>query len=115
MVRLVRALAAGACLALVGAQSASQSAAFDRFVDGYLDEFAKHHPSIAAGNGLHEQDDLLDDFTAEGIQTEIATLKRERSTLEQFSPASLTADQSVDRRILLGLVDAWLLEQETLA
>jgi uncharacterized protein (DUF885 family) len=115
MVRAVRALAAGACLALLGAQPSSRSVAFDRFVDSYLDEFAKHHPSIAAGNGLHARDDLLDDFTAQGIQAEIATLKRERTTLQQFAPASLTPDQAVDRRILLGLVDAWLLEQETLA
>jgi len=115
MVRWVRAAAAGACLALVGAQPYSQSAAFDRFVDSYLDEFAKHHPSIAAGNGLHDHDELLDDFTVTGIQSEIATLKRERTTLQDFAPASLTPDQAVDRRILLGLVDAWLLEQETLA
>jgi uncharacterized protein (DUF885 family) len=115
MVRLARVIAAGACLALVGAHPYSQSSAFDRFVDSYLDEFAKHHPSIAAGNGLHDHDDLLDDFTPTGIQSEIATLKRERTTLQNFAPASLTPDQAVDRRILLGLVDAWLLEQETLA
>jgi uncharacterized protein (DUF885 family) len=89
--------------------------AFDRFVDRYLDEFSKRHPSIAAGNGLHEHDDLLDDFTAQGIRAEVATLQRERATLQQFAPSSLTPDQAVDRRILLGLVDAWLLEQETLA
>lgn len=115
MGRWIRAIAAGACLALAGAQPYSQSAAFDRFVDSYLDEFAKHHPSIAAGNGLHDHDDLLDDFTAAGIQSEITTLKRERTALQNFAPASLTPDQAVDRRILLGLVDAWLLEQETLA
>jgi len=115
MVRSVRVLAAGACLVLAGAQPSARSAAFDRFVDSYLDEFAKRHPSIAAGNGLHNHDDLLDDFTAAGIAGEIATLKRERATLQQFEPASLDADQAVDRRILLGLVDGWLLEQETLA
>jgi len=108
-------LAASACLVLAGAQPSPRSAAFDRFVDSYLDEFAKRHPSIAAGNGLHDHDDLLDDFTAVGIAGEIATLKRERATLQQFAPASLDADQAVDRRILLGLVDGWLLEQETLA
>ena len=115
MVRMARVCAAAACLLLLGAQPSARSVAFDRFVDSYLDEFAKRHPSIAAGNGLHDHDDLLDDFTAQGIQSEIATLKRERATLQQFSLASLTPDQAVDRRILLGLVDAWLLEQETLA
>src|SRR5690242_5798960 len=114
MVRPVCALLAGASLALAGAQSSSRSAAFDRFVASYLDEFARHHPSIAAGNGIHDHDDLLDDFTTQGIHAEIATLERERATLERFAPSSLTSDQAVDRRILLGLVDAWLVEQQTL-
>ena len=115
MVRAVRVLLAGACLMLAGAQPSNRSVAFDQFVDRYLDGFAKRHPSIAAGNGLHEHDDLLDDFTAQGIQSEIATLEAERATLQRFAIGSLNADQAVDRRILLGLIDAWLLEHESLA
>src|SRR5690348_9593456 len=54
---------------------------FASFVDRYLDDWARRHPSIAAGNGLHQHDDLLDDFSASGIREEIAALKRDASTL----------------------------------
>ena len=32
---------------------------FAAFVDSYLDAFARRHPSIASGNGIHDHDDLL--------------------------------------------------------
>src|SRR3970040_1913367 len=35
---------------------------FSGFVDRYLDDFARRHPSIAAGNGLHQHDDMPEDF-----------------------------------------------------
>ena len=87
---------------------------FAAFVDRYLDDFASRHPSIAAGNGLHQHDDLLDDFSAAGIANEIAALKRDAETLAAFDTTSLTPDERVDRLILLGVIDGWLLEQETL-
>jgi Bacterial protein of unknown function (DUF885) len=87
---------------------------FAAFVDRYLDDFARRHPSIAGGNGLHQHDDRLDDFTAAGIAAEITALKRDRETLRGFAPASLTADERVDQMILDGVIDGWLLEQETL-
>jgi len=92
-----------------------QSAELARFVDTYLDDFARRHPSIAAGNGLHAHDDRLDDFSAASITAEIAALKRDAARLRAFDAARLTPDERVDRRILLGVIDGWLLEQETLA
>ena len=87
---------------------------FAQFVDQYLDDFAARHPSIAGGNGLHQHDDRLDDFTAAGIATEIAALKRDRERLRAFASSALTADERVDQMILDGVIDGWLLEQETL-
>ncbi len=85
------------------------------FVDRYLDGFARRHPSIAAGNGLHDHDDLLDDFSAQAIAAEITTLKAAAAELAAFSDSSLSPDERVDKRILAGVIDGWLLEQETLA
>ncbi|HEY6830053.1 MAG TPA: hypothetical protein VI259_24530, partial [Gemmatimonadaceae bacterium] len=88
--------------------------AFARFVDEYLDDFARRHPSIAAGNGIHAHDDLLDDFSAAAIKSEVAKLKEERDFLTaRIDTVALTADERVDRLILLGIIDGWLLEQET--
>ncbi len=96
------------------AASATTSASFAPFVDRYLDGFARRHPSIAAGNGLHNHDDRLDDFSAQAIAAEIATLKTAAAELAAFSDSSLTPDERVDKRILAGVIDGWLLEQETL-
>lgn len=87
---------------------------FAQFVDQYLDDFATRHPSIAGGNGLHQHDDRLDDFTAAGITAEIAALKRNRERLRAFASSTLTTDERVDQMILDGVIDGWLLEQETL-
>ncbi len=87
---------------------------FAQFVDRYLDDFARRHPSIAGGNGLHQHDDLLDDYTAAGIKREIVALKRDRRQLASFTAAQLTPDERVDQKILDGIIDGWLLEQETL-
>ena len=102
------------CLRPVAATPLRQPSAFAQFVDQYLDDFARRHPSIAGGNGLHQHDDLLDDFSAAGITSEIASLKRDRARLARFAPSALTPDERVDKRILDGIIDGWLLEQETL-
>lgn len=96
------------------ADAVPATAGFAPFVDRYLDGFARRHPSIAAGNGLHDHDDRLDDFSAPAIAAEIATLKTAAAELAAFSDSSLTPDERVDKRILAGVIDGWLLEQETL-
>jgi uncharacterized protein (DUF885 family) len=114
-VRLVlRLVALVACTLPLGASQGSQSPDFGQFVDRYLDDWARRHPSIAAGNGIHDHDGRLDDFSASGIAVEIAALKRDAATLRAFDEKRLTPDERVDRRILLGVIDGWLLEQETL-
>ena len=94
--------------------AAADPATFAAFVDRYLDDFATRHPSIAGGNGLHQHDDRLDDFSAAAITAEIAALKRDRETLRSFAADKLTPDERVDQKILDGIIDGWLLEQETL-
>jgi uncharacterized protein (DUF885 family) len=98
----------------LGCAPAPQPGGFAAFVDDYLDAFARRHPSIAAGNGLHDHDDRLDDFSAAAIEREIAELKETRERLRAFSSAPQTPDERVDQRILDGVIDGWLLEQETL-
>lgn len=102
-------------MACGSSREAAEPATFAAAVDDYLDGFARRHPSIAAGNGLHKHDDLLDDFRADAVANEIAALKAARSQFTAFDSTILTPDERVDRRILLGVIDGWLLEQETLA
>ena len=106
-------LAAGAGR-LFGAPPVASAPTFAAFVDTYLSDFARRHPSIAAGNGLHDFDGTLDDFSAAAIAREITALKRDRATLRAFRADQLTPDERVDQKILDGVMDGWLLEQETL-
>jgi uncharacterized protein (DUF885 family) len=85
-------------------------AAFDALVDEYLDQFARRHPSIAAGNGLHAHDDTLEDFSAAAIASEIEWLHAMRGRVDAIDGAALPADRRVDRRILQGIIDGWLLD-----
>jgi uncharacterized protein (DUF885 family) len=93
--------------------ASTASAPFSAVVDGFLEDFARMNPSIAAGNGLHQHDDTLEDFSVEGIRGQIATWHRLRAALQAGPLAGLTADERVDRRIMAGLIDGWLLDLES--
>jgi uncharacterized protein (DUF885 family) len=86
---------------------------FAALVDNYLERFASFHPSIAAGNGIHDHDGELEDFSAGNIAVELRWLDSERAKLASLDARSLTTDERVDRRILQGIVDGWLLDLRT--
>ncbi|HVG84006.1 MAG TPA: DUF885 domain-containing protein [Vicinamibacterales bacterium] len=96
-----------------GPASSQGFTAFPAVVDEFLDQFAKHHPSIAAGNGLHQADDRLEDFSAAAIASEIEMWRGLKARLAGIATDGLTPDERVDHRIVSGLLDAWLLELET--
>ena len=105
------AVAAWALLAF--AQHAGAAPTFAVMVDAYLDRFGHFHPSIAAGNGLHGHDGELEDFSAASIAAEIEWLHSVRSQLNALDARALTTDERVDRRILQGVVDGWILDLDT--
>ncbi|HEY1491196.1 MAG TPA: DUF885 family protein, partial [Steroidobacteraceae bacterium] len=82
-------------------------------MDRYLDHFAHLHPSIAAGNGLHGHDGELEDFSSASISAEIKWLHAARGRFAALDPATLTLDERVDREILSGIIDGWLLDLDT--
>ena len=94
-------------------RSPAEPGAIPAIVDDYLDRFARRHPSIAAGNGLHAHDAGLEDFSASAIRAEVEWLHSVRDRLEAIDPEPLTPDDRVDRRILLGVIDGWLLDLDT--
>ncbi len=117
---LVVCLAAAVATSRCGAPSAPAPAtsgapplAFGAFVDTFLGEFARMNPSIAAGNGLHQHDDTLEDFSTGSITAQVATWKQLRTTLQAIPLDGLTPDERVDHRIMAGLIDGWLLDLET--
>ena len=115
--RRVRIVLAAIALVAPAAAAAAQSAgtpsrnvAFDRAVDAWLDAFARRHPSIAAGNGIHTYDGTMENFAARAMTRETAALRAERARIAAFRASSLPPDQRVDRTILVGIIDGWLLD-----
>ncbi len=110
---------AAAAVARCGGESsapppaASPPMAFSTFVDEFLEQFARMNPSIAAGNGLHQHDDTLEDFSAAGIRGQIETWRRLRTSLQAIPVEGLTPDERVDHRIIGGLIEGWLLDLDT--
>jgi uncharacterized protein (DUF885 family) len=100
----------GACASPGGETPAPVTATFGALVDDFLDQFASHHPSIAAGNGLHQYDERLEDFSAGAIADEVSGLKALGARLGTIPVDALTPDERVDHRIIGGVIDAWLLE-----
>jgi uncharacterized protein (DUF885 family) len=86
---------------------------FANMVDEYLDQFALRHPSIAAGNGIHAHDDALEDFSVAAVAAEVSWLREFRARLDAVDETTLTPDERVDRRILSGVIDGWVLDLDT--
>jgi uncharacterized protein (DUF885 family) len=110
---LIFAALGAACDRAPATRTAAPAPPFAPLVDEYLDRFARHHPSIAAGNGIHSHDATLEDFSAGAIASEVEWLRAFRRRLDAVDPAPLTPDERVDRRILQGVVDGWLLDLDT--
>ena len=103
-----------ACGRVPGSSESTATPQFSVMVDEYLDQFARHHPSIAAGNGIHAHDGELEDFSARAVAAEVEWLRAFRRRLDAVDPAPLTPDERVDRRILQGVIDGWLLDLDTI-
>jgi uncharacterized protein (DUF885 family) len=93
--------------------SSADSRRFAALADEYLDGWAALYPSIAAGNGLHAHDGNLEDFSAEAMTRQVVWFKAMKARLDSIATDSLTPDERVDRRILAGIVDGWLLDIDT--
>jgi uncharacterized protein (DUF885 family) len=106
-------LTTAAVLSLTMCGRTAPTPSFANMVDEYLDQFALRHPSIAAGNGIHSHDDALEDFSAGAVAAEVSWLRAFRSRLDAVDEATLTPDERVDRRILQGVIDGWVLDLDT--
>ena len=70
------------------------------FVDEYLAYLHETHPTAAAFDGVHIHDDLLEDFTRSAIDDHGRELGGWARRLEGISPATLTGEEKLDRRML---------------
>jgi uncharacterized protein (DUF885 family) len=79
----------------------------------YLDEvYYRFSPTAGTAAGLHQYDSKLEDFSAAGIQREIAALHAWEKKLQGIDPAALDAPEAADYAILLNNIRGTLLMLE---
>jgi hypothetical protein len=90
------------------AQQPASSAAWDAYVNDFVNSYFASHPHAAVVAGRHEFDGKLPDWSAEGIRREAARLRSERERARGFADASLDERQRFERDYLISVVDGEL-------
>ena len=83
------------------------------FVDEYLAYLYEIHPTGATFDGVHIHDDLLEDFSRQGIESQIRDLGGFARRLAAIDPARLTETEQLERPALDASIRARLFDLET--
>jgi uncharacterized protein (DUF885 family) len=81
------------------------NAAWNTFVDRYIEDYFETHPGFAVVQGRHEFDGRLQDWSADGIAREISRLKQARDRALSFGDDALDDRQRFQREYLVAAID----------
>ena len=82
------------------------------FVDHYLAFLYESHPTDATLDGVHAYDDLLEDYSRQGIENQVRTLAGFSRRLDQITPDSLTPVERIEHPIVAANIRGRLYELE---
>ena len=80
------------------------------FVDDYLRYLQEVHPTIAALDGVHTHDDLLEDISRTGVEADARALAGFARRLSEIPQEALTPVERVEHRILASHLKAKMFE-----
>lgn len=80
-------------------------AAWNDFIDQYIESYLAAHPAWAVMQGRHEYDGRLPDWSPEGIQSEIERLKMAHEGALAFAASELGASGEYQRQYLLASIE----------
>ncbi|HEY6069726.1 MAG TPA: DUF885 domain-containing protein, partial [Chthoniobacterales bacterium] len=83
----------------------------EEFIKGY---FAAR-PLVGTGEGLHEYDGKISDFSRLALDAELSRLKRFEDRLQKFELSKLSQRQSIDLRILQAGIRKEIFQRETMS
>lgn len=112
----MRRFTAGLLLSLTLAGSAAAAPpTFRQLSDQFFREaYFPLFPTAGTGSGLHQYDTQLEDYSAAGVQKQIATMRAWDKKLAAFPVASLDEESTADYHILLNNIRATLLQLEVI-
>lgn len=102
------------CVLLLAAAPATDDARFEAVAQTYVQELLDRDPETATRLGEHRNDARLNDYSAKGVQRDLAAAKGGLAQLARIDPKSLSAENSVDYRILKNRLESQIYELETL-
>jgi len=110
-------LLAGAITMTMQAQRISADGAMQTFglwSDQYFEEvYFRFQPTLGTQNGLHQYDEKLEDYSAGGVQKQVAALHQWEKKISEIPADGLDAPVAADREILLNNIRTSLLSLET--
>jgi uncharacterized protein (DUF885 family) len=94
--------------------AAEAPTAFGQFADEYFDSLYAFAPSTATPQGFHQYDARLEDLSAANIQRRVATLHAQLTRLDSIRSRPMTANDSIDAAVIVGVIRSELQDEETL-
>ncbi|HEY2591502.1 MAG TPA: DUF885 domain-containing protein, partial [Steroidobacteraceae bacterium] len=88
-----------------------QQSGWASYASQFIEDYFRARPMFAVQAGRHEFDGDMPDLSAAGIAKEVLRLKKCRSQVEAFDPATLSAEERFEREYLLNVIDTdlfWL-------
>jgi uncharacterized protein (DUF885 family) len=90
----------------------SKDAAFTVAAHDYLEDLYLRQPTQATYLGIHKYDDQLEDYSRQAVTNSVTAVRQFRDRVSGIDPASLSADNQLDREQLLHAIDSRLLMLE---
>lgn len=94
-----------------GLDVSAESAAWDRFVESFLEGSFEAHPPFAVSAGRHDFDGRLPDWSREGIERDAARLRDARERADAFDPSCLDERRAFERDFVISQAESdlfWL-------
>ena len=84
------------------------------FVDDYLRYLQETRPTVAALDGVHTHDDLLEDFSREAMEADARALAGFARRLGEIDPSGLSSAERIEQPMVANHIKARLFELEDL-
>jgi uncharacterized protein (DUF885 family) len=103
-----------ACALLLAAAPATPDARFEAFAQKYIQDLLDRDPEAATRLGDHRNDARLNDYSAQGVKTDLAAAQAGLVELKRIDPKGLSPEDAVDYRTLMNRLESEVYELETL-
>lgn len=92
----------GGCASTRQGETSAAAADWTAYSSGFITGYFRHNPSFAVGQGRHEYDGQLPDWTPTGLANRASFLRSSVAAAQAFDPARLNDEQRFERDYLIS-------------